>query len=291
VAVDLTEVLQVLRKVPIFSIDFETGGFDPLKHRITWISLSAGDDLSWAIPFVGPNAFNFVRTMTLLDPFLRAPEKEKVLHNAKFDLKFARRAELDFGGQLIDTCIASFLLDENRSSHALDVLVKEHFGYEMGKYEAVGGLFEGTTMMEGYSRDDAEWTLKLWKKLKPMLKRERLLRMFMELECEVVPVLADMELAGVAVDVDYMEGLRDYMAKAVDRLALQSFDVAGMTFDINSSQEVSELLYGKFNVRPPKRTRIDVVEGRKKWLSTEKEVLEQVSEQHPVIEVILEYRK
>ncbi len=187
-----------------------------------------------------------------------------------FDLKSLRYmlAELDMTieGNIFDVQLAHYLLDAEMR-HTLDFICSSLLGYEP---------------LDSKAQAAALW--QLYPLMAARLRDARLERLYHDIELPLVDVLIDMEREGVRIDV---EALKDYSRQlAAERQALEAkiYELAGMQFNISSPKQLGEVLYEKMKVtdKPPRTAT--------KQYSTAEDVLVKLSDKHPIIPLILEYR-
>jgi DNA polymerase-1 len=105
------------------------------------------------------------------------------------------------------------------------------------------------------------------------------------IDLPLAPVLARMECNGVRVDRSALRGLGARMEIEIDRLGAQICAIAGHTFNINSPQQLSKVLFDEMNLPAP------TMRGKGKTMSTAADVLEGLAEAHPIARLVLEYRQ
>jgi len=120
--------------------------------------------------------------------------------------------------------------------------------------------------------------------LEQRLEKETLTKLYSELELPLIPVLADLERRGVAVDLRAFDAFLTEVQRELDRLTASVYKAAGGPFNIRSAQQLGELLFGVLKLAPAGKTR-----GGQ--LSTAQEALENLSGAHPVVDAVLEFRK
>jgi DNA polymerase-1 len=135
-----------------------------------------------------------------------------------------------------------------------------------------------------YAAEDADITLQLWHKLKPMLKERGQERVFYEIETPLLPVLAEMEHNGINFDVDAMASYSEQLAEKIKALEASIFTMAGMEFNLNSPKQLGEVLFDVLKlVEKPKKTKT----GQYK---TNEEVLVELAPKHEIVQKMLDYR-
>ena len=216
----------------------------------------------------------------------------KTLQNAKYDLLALRRAGVALRGVDFDTMLASYVLDPGRRSHGLDMLALEFLDHAMTSYEALCG--RGRTQLPfdvvpveaaaAYSCEDADMTLRLRHHFAPQLEAAGLAGLFREMEVPLVDVLADMEAAGIAIDVPYFGTLRDRFRIERERLEQEIYVEAGVEFNINSNLQLRQVLFEKLGLPVKKRTATGP--------STDVFVLQELADEgYAIPQLLMEYRE
>jgi DNA polymerase I-like protein with 3'-5' exonuclease and polymerase domains len=176
----------------------------------------------------------------------------KIFHNAMYDVCWIRNLGIKINGLIIDTMIASSLIDENRFSYTLNTLSWHHLGE--GKSEArlnqaakERGLDPKADMwrmpaMEvgGYAEKDAELTLKLWHKLKKIIVEDNLQDIF-NLETDLFPCLVDMRHLGVRVDIEKANQLKTALAVKEENLLQQVKIETGVDTQIWAAASIAKV--------------------------------------------------
>ncbi len=249
----------------------------PLGHR-TLVASAHLDRADAVRRLVGP----------LTDPTIR-----KVGH----DLKLASRALgreniMPLAGLDLDTLLVSYLLDATRSGHDLDELALEVIGYKAISAEEIVGkgakaLSFANVPPEAaaeFGGERSDLALQLADRLSPQLETNGLESLYRDLELPLVPVLADLERAGVGLDTEALEAQSARLAgELADRQAV-IHTLAGETFNINSPKQLSAILFDRLQLPAGKRT------GKTKAASTSVAVLEELALVHELPRQVLEWR-
>ncbi|MHB1223519.1 MAG: DNA polymerase I [Gemmatimonadaceae bacterium] len=241
-----------------------------------------------------------VRNLPPLDDPAMAPLRalladasvRKTMQNAKFDMLVLRRAGLQIGGLDFDTMLASYVLDPSRRSHGLDMLALEMLQHSMTSYEDLCG--KGRTQLgfdevpieaaRQYSCEDADITLRLRELFEPQLEEQALLPLFRDVEMPLVPVLAEMEWTGVAIDVAWFHSLKTRFRAERERVEREIYVAAGEEFNINSNPQLRVILFEKLGLPARKRTATGP--------STDASVLQELADEgHEIPELLMEYRE
>jgi DNA polymerase-1 len=189
-----------------------------------------------------------------------------------------------------DTMIASYIL-QPEGSHSLDALALEYLRYKVISIkELIGERRSQIKMSEvplervaEYACEDADITLQLVDKLKAELEKRDQLKLCKDIEFPLVQVLADMEFTGVRIDTSILKNMSKELDRMLDNLTIEIHKLAGIEFNINSPQQLADVLFKRLKLPPVKRT--------KTGYSTDVEVLEQLAREHPIAERLLEYRQ
>lgn len=225
------------------------------------------------------------------DRFLKtlfSPAVKKVSHGVK-DLMNALLGEgLSTEGFLFDTELAAYLLAPTDGSYDLDKLGMARFHQEYPKakaYLAPDAFAPLLDRTEGEQALSAHCMLvcALWEDLAAQLKELGLDKVYYEVELPLCPVLAGMEREGVLVDRKALAKFGEMLDQRLRQDEAAIYELAGETFNINSTQQLGHILFDKLGLPPMKKT--------KTGYSTNVEVLEKLRGQHDIIDCILEYRQ
>jgi len=277
-----------------FAIDLETTSKDAMKADLVGFSFATQPGSAWYVP-VGHEAADgqlpIRQVIGRLRPVLEGETVAKYAHNAKYDMTVLRHYGVRLDGLTFDTMLASYVLESGQRAHNLKDLAWARLGVEMTPItDLIGKGKAQITMAEvpvsqaaAYAGADADMTLRLARLLEPELRQDQLWHLFADVEMPLVPVLADMEIAGVAVDVDYLLSMSRDFRRRLDELEQQIWKAAGHRFNINSTQQLGAILFEELRLPAAKRT--------KTGYSTDVEVMEGLRGAHPIIQMILDYRQ
>jgi DNA polymerase-1 len=195
-------------------------------------------------------------------------------------------------GVWCDTMVASYLLNPARSSHGLDTLAVEYLDHRMISYAEVAGTGKGelnfaqvpVERASVYSCEDADATFLLHRLFLPRLAETGMERLFHEVEMPLVTILAEMELAGVKLDLELLGRLSASFGAQLAQLEREIYDLAGGEFNINSPKQLGEVLFVRLGLPSGKKTK------GKTALSTNVEELERLAADHEIARLILQYR-
>jgi len=212
-----------------------------------------------------------VVTSVPLDARVSSILSDSQIRKITYDLKDAmlrlRRAGLNIVPPYDDPILMMYLLFPNR-----------------GKYDLPDVVFELTGQTINPEDERTPWIDRLTKELQPRLEQE-VDRPYHEIELPLSPVLAEMESAGIKVDVSVLERMSREIGGQLDELTRQICQIADCDFNINSPRQLGEILFDKLNLPRPRKLR------KSGQYSTAVEILEELAEQHELPRLVLEYRQ
>ena len=297
-------VIEKLITEKCLSLDCETTQFDEDNTHSFELDLEGVGLFSDNIRVYIPVEFLDKEFQRVLD------DKEVIFHNAKFDLVILQKQGYDLSKiKYQDTLIMSWLLNENRTAHRLKYLAEHVLKVKKEKiveFRQVNkkpilddyGMFpeEFTKDSENwlkklgnYCIDDCKYTYKLYQKFKPELEKQGLMKVYEKIELPLIKVVMDMELRGIKIDLEYLKQVKEDLEQGLIKLQAGVWKEAGREFDINSSKQLSEILFKdkKFEVSEEHKT-------PKGSASTNEKALEFLGKKYPeekLISLLLEYRE
>jgi DNA polymerase-1 len=283
-----------LKERNLFAIDTETTALEPMRADLVGISLSWQPHQAFYLPVkapLGTNHLDIAAVRRQLAPIMADDKVKKIGQNIKYDLLVLQNAGLPVKGVYFDTMVASYCLDPERSSHSLDHMALDFLNYQAvpisaligkGKNQLTFDMVDTAAACE-YAAEDADITFQLYEHLKARLESELpLKKLFEELEMPLVSVLAAMEYNGVSLNTALLREMSGEINETLKAVTDRIYELAGSVFNIDSPKQLAEILFDRLNL---KSTRIGKA-GR----STDAAVLEDLADQHPVIDLILKYR-
>jgi len=240
-----------------------------------------------------------------LAPILADENVKKIGQNIKYDLLVLRNAQMPIRGVYFDTMVASYCLDPLRSSHSMDKMAVDFLNYECIPISALigapkrkkgrlGTLGKGKNQLTfdmadtaaacEYAAEDADITFQLYVYLKDRLEKQPLLKkLFEEVEMPLVSTLAAMEYNGVSLDIMLLKKMSGELTETLKALTDRIYGYAGTSFNIDSPKQLAEVLFDRLN--------LESIRIGKAGRSTDAAVLEQLADQHSIIDLILQYRQ
>ena len=252
----------------------------PVGHR--------GDDLLSEAPRQLPRE----TVLAKLKPLLEDPATLKVGQDIKQSMIVLRRAGVDVVAY-DDAMLLSYDLDAGKHQHHGDDLAGRHLGHTAIQFKAVCGTgksqigFDQVQLARAteYAAEDADVTLRLWRKLKPRLAREAATRVYELVDRPLVPVLAEMERAGIKVDRAELAKLSAEFAIDIQRLEGQVHALAGGPFTIGSPKQLGEVLFDRLGLPGGRK-------GKTGVYSTDMNELERLAEDGAgIARLVLDWRQ
>lgn len=223
------------------------------------------------------------------------PELKIIMHNGKFDLKALAsnglfENNIEYKCKLIDTMIATWLLNPDRNgknSYSLEWLSETFLhlkGIEFSSIVKKGQTFADVPLDQAvpYASEDADFTLQLWEFLSERFKDERRQKLF-ELEMQLLPILANMELAGIHLDGKALHEYNAELTNGIENIENEIYKEVGHPFNIASPKQLQTVLFEERKLKPEKKT--------KTGYSTDTSVLEELAHYDSVPKMILEFRE
>jgi DNA polymerase-1 len=288
----LERVVRRLQGAKQVALDTETTGQNAMLADLLGIALATRPNEAYYISISAVGDYpglSLSEVVELLSPLFSGPDVAKVAHNGKFDIMVLSRHGLKVDNLVFDTMIAAYLLGE--TSVRLKDLAFTRLNLQVPGLEDIAGTTRGKVDVRGldvetlarYSCTDVAVTLALMEQLQPELERMGLMDLFRTVEMPLVPVLADMEMTGVCIDVGRLQRLSRQLFQQLKDIEAEIFRVVGHEFNINSPQQLSRVLFQELGLKGRKRTQTGY--------STSVQVLEALRGSHPVVDLVLEYRQ
>ncbi|HLE16514.1 MAG TPA: DNA polymerase I [Anaerolineales bacterium] len=296
---DLQELVAALEAAEQISFDTETTSTDQMTARLVGISLATEIGKGYYIPVGHVNESEEQLPLEVVLEALRKPLANsaipKVGHNLKYDFVVLARQGLRASPLIFDTMIAEWLVNPTSRNLGLKNLAWVRLDAKMTEIEELIGKGKNQrTMAEvpipeaaAYAAADAETVLRLIPQLKEELDRCQATPLFEEVEMPLVGVLADMEMAGISLDADFLAGMAADLSVRMQEIESQIYEAVGSRFNLNSPQQLSEALFNQLKLPPPGRAQ----RTSTGFYSTSAEVLESLKGSHPAVDWILEYRE
>jgi DNA polymerase I len=293
----LDALVDRLQNCPRFAVDTETTSQNPMEAVLVGISIAMEPGEAFYIPvghrYVGaPEQLPRKDVLDRLRPVFQNQGVSKIGQNIKYDWTVFRRHGVDLQGVSFDTMLASYLLNPSKRAHNLDQIALDYLGHKNITYSEVAGkgknalTFDQVTLDQAvpYACEDADITLRAYEALRPQLEEVGVMSLMERVEMPLVPVLMEMEMTGIRLDMEKLHQLSKSFGHQLMRLEEDIHAMAGEQFNIQSSQQLSRILFEKLNLPTAKKTK------KKTGYSTDVEVLTRLAEIHELPAFILRHR-
>jgi DNA polymerase-1 len=306
---ELKSILGEAKKQKLLALDFETDSLDAWHSRPIGISLALKPKEAFYVPVAphgvksgppadggisandggAPSAFlDPEKVRGLLAPLFADPDMTIAAHNAKFDYKVSRGWGIGrWQCRIWDTMVAAWLADPERNNYSLDSLSSYIFDYTPIAYFDIvpkGSAFDAVPLETAarYSAEDADLCMRMKYHLEPRLKEAEASGLFENLEMPLLPILAEMEGAGIKIEPAVLIDYGRELSAELDRIQNETWKLVGHEFNLASTRQLQEVLFTERKLRPGKKT--------KTGYSTDAAALEELAREDPVPAQILRHR-
>ena len=295
--------IDAARAEGLVAIDTETDMLDCVSCALVGISLAVGPNAACYIP-VGhggtdmfaerPEQLDKALVLAKLKPLLEDEAVLKIGQNLKYDLTVLRRHDIEVA-PYDDTIVMSFDLEAGKSlsGHGMDEAARQHLGHECISFKEVVGTGKNQISFSEvpldrateYAAEDADVTLRLWKRFKTRIANEGANRVYELVDRPLVGVIAGMEHRGIKVDREALSRLSAEFTAGIAALEAEIHEIAGQAFAIGSTQQLGAILFDKMGYKGGKK-------GKSGAYSTDVTILEQLKAQGaPIAAKVLEWRQ
>jgi DNA polymerase I len=287
----INDLVSIMAGLKEFCFDTETTSISALDSEIVAVSFSWKKGEGYLVYF--PESRN--ETLVLLNKLRQVfenTESLKIGQNLKFDLQVLANYGVEVKGPLFDTMLAHYLLEPDLR-HNMDYLSETYLSYTPVHIEAlIGEKGKNQKNMRDvsvekileYAVEDADVTFQLKEVFEPRLKNEGLAELAETIEMPLVRVLADIERAGVIVDEENLKSIAGQLRDDIITLEKEIYDLAGTEFNISSPKQLGDILFVRLKLDDKARI------TKTKQFVTNEEILQRLTNKHPIIGKVLEYR-
>ena len=289
--------IKQLETAELFAFDTETTSLNYMDAEIVGVSFAVKPGVAAYVPVAhdyldAPEQLDRSLVLAALKPLLEDPSKTVVAQNLKYDRSVLANYGIDVKNRLFDTMLESYVLNSVAGRHDMDSLAKRWLGRETIHFEDVAGkgakqlTFNQIALEQAapYAAEDADITLQLHMRLWSELARQPdLVSLYESIESRLVSVLSRVERNGALIDPDAMFQQSEEIAAKVQKLETEVHELAGQSFNLGSTKQLQEILYGKFELPVLKKT-------PKGAPSTAEDVLHRLADDYEIPRLILEYR-
>lgn len=282
---DLLNFLSTQKEI---CFDTETTNIHPLKADLVGIGFAIEPANAWYVPANGK--LGLQRLLEGIQPLFENKQIGFYGHNVKYDYQVLSNYQIKPATISFDSMLASYLLNSHSHRHGLDYLTLELFGkVKIATSDLIGKGKKEISMDQvpidkvgNYCCEDVDYTCRLKNLLQKSLEERGMTPLLTDLELPLLRVLAAMERHGIYLNVPYLQQLSVEITQQIASLEQEIYLLAECEFNLNSPKQLSEVLFTKMGIKPPKKT----TTGH----STDAEVLELLAENHPIAVKLLTYR-
>ncbi|MBC2776336.1 DNA polymerase I [Parasphingopyxis marina] len=283
------------------AVDTETDSLESVTARLVGVSLATAPGKACYIPLghgggdllgENPDQVPLDTALAKLKALFEDPAVLKIGQNLKYDIGVLAQHDIRIA-PLDDTIVMSFDLEAGLHGHGMDEIAELFLGHTCLKFKDMVGT--GKKKIEfsevpldratEYAGEDADVTLRLWKRLKPRLSADRVTRVYELVDRPLVPVIAGMECAGIKVDREELARLSAEFAEQMDVTEGEIHDIAGEKFTIGSPKQLGEILFDKMGLKGGRKGKSGV------WSTDVNEMERLARDGEPIAQKILDWRQ
>ncbi|MDP4038879.1 MAG: DNA polymerase I [bacterium] len=306
------ELVKKLTNQKAFAFDTETDSLDVINANLVGMSFcfkegeayyipvghtlsDEGQTLKSPRPGLDSNQLPKDLVLAQLKPILQNPKIGKIGHNLKFDYQVLKKYQINLSPIVFDSMVAAFLINPLVRAQTLSDLAFSELGISMiGIEELIGPkgkdqkTFAETDIHEAtkYAAEDADIAWRLYQKLNPELEFiGKLAKLARDMEWPLIPVLGDVELTGVKLDVGFLTKFAKEINAKLKNHEEKIWKLSDKRFNISSTIQLKEVLFDKLKIQSQGLKKI------KTGISIAAKELEKLKGAHPIIDLILEYRE
>ena len=293
----LDDWLAKIEAAELVALDTETTSIDYMEAELVGLSFSVEEGHAAYLPVShcyegAPKQLNREHVLNRLRPWLEEASRGKLGHHLKYDAHILENHGVTLRGMRFDSMLESYVLNSTAIRHDLDSTARKYLGIETIHYEDVAGKGAGQLRFDQvnleqaapYAAEDADITLRLHRKLWPMLETTGpLAELYKNVEQPLVPVLQRIEHCGVLVDEKRLAEQSAELAKKIAALEKKVHKEVGREFNLGSPKQLQEILFDELELPVVRKT-------PKGQPSTAEDVLQELAEEYVLPELILDYR-
>ncbi len=283
------------------AVDTETTGTDQMRCDLVGISLSVAPGKACYIPVAHgtgdgmfaerPPQLGLAETIARLNPLFADPAVLKIGQNLKYDLIVLARHGVPVLSPYDDTMLLSYALDAGRWNHGMDDLSARHLGHTPIAYKDVAKGLKSFAEVDlrkatDYAAEDADVTFRLWQGFRRRLWKEQVTAIHEQVDRPLLPVIAQMEMAGIKVDRAELARLSALYEVEISRLELEIHELAGGPFTIGSPKQLGEILFEKMGYKGGKKS-----SKTGAWTTDASELERLAEEGAPIAQKVLDWRQ
>ena len=246
------------------AVDTETNSLDPHQAELVGISLSTKIGKACYVPIGHKSQKCLSKELVIkkLKPLLEDLSVKKIGQNIKFDFIVLFHHGINMSS-MEDTMLMSYVLDAGKNRHNMDTLSEIHLGHKPIAFkDLVGSGKKQLNFSEveidkakDYAAEDADITLRLYKKFQKSLKSEKMINIYETFEKPMLKILAFMEIEGIKIDKEFLKSLSSKFKKKIEKIEKEVFKLSKKEFNIGSPKQLGEILYNELKIADLKKTK------------------------------------
>ena len=295
----LIDLVDALNGAEAIAWDVESTGVDPTVADLVGISLAIAPDRAYYLP-VGHDEGAQLPLKDVIDalrPAFTNPEIGKIAYNANYDYLMLARYGIEVTPVKFDVMLAEWCVNpagKYSSPLGLKALALHRLNVEMTEIKQLLGSGRSQRTMNQvaitdaapYAGADAALTYRLWQEIAPELPRAGVQSLFDEMEMPLIPIIAEMEHAGVEIDSDFLREMSGRLQAELAHIQDEIFELnENRPFNINSPKQLNDVLFQQLGLPTAGLRR--TTHG----YSTDASALEILQDQHPIVANVLKYRE
>ena len=291
---NLKSLLEKAVSIGEICVDTETDSLDPHQAKLVGISFSFRIGEAYYVPLNHnyPKNLDEIKVLKIFKPVLEDNSIKVIGQNIKFDYIILHHRGI-YLNNIEDTMLMSYVLDAGNNRHNMDTLSEIHLNHKTISYKDLVGTGKKQITFnqvdietaKNYSAEDADVTLRLYKKLLLNLKNEKLMNIYDTFEKPLIKILANMEINGIKLDKKFLNKLSTKFSKRIIGLEKNIYTLSKKKFNIGSTKQLGEILYNELKISVIKKT-------RKGSFATGASVLEDLAfKGHKLPKLVLEWRQ
>ena len=291
---DLDDWIKEAEEAGEVAVDTETNSLDPHQANLVGVSLSTkiGKACYIAIGHKSKKCINKDLVLKKIKPLLEDPSVKKIGQNIKFDFIVFFRHGIELNS-MEDTMLMSYVLDAGKNRHNMDTLSVIHLGHKTIAFKDLVGSGKkeinfsdvDVEKAKDYAAEDADITLRLYKKFKKNLKAEKMTNVYEIFEKPMIKILAFMEIEGIKIDSKFLKLLSSKFEKKIKTIQNEVFKISKKEFNIASPKQLGEIIYNDLKIANLKKT-------KKGSFATSASVLEDLAfKGHKFPKLVLDWRQ
>ena len=288
---DIKEFVKKAGELDEFCFDSETTSIDPLDAELVALTFSWEKGTGYLIHF--PESQKETKSiLEIVRPLFENPAIRKIGQNMKYDIQVLANYSIEVKGPLFDTMIAHYLLEPDMR-HNMNLLSESYLGYSPVHIESLIGEKGNNQknmrsvpvdkLME-YAVEDADVTYQLKMIFEPKIISGGLADLARDIEMPLISVLAAMERNGVKLDLEDLKSITINLREDIISLEKEIYTLAGTEFNISSPKQLGDILFIRLKLDEKARV------TKTKQFITNEEILQRLTNKHPIISKVLEYR-